>query len=174
MADQQFFRLVERIGFNRTRTFRELKQSPRKHEALVKVHSVALNFRHSPIVTSQHPFPVKEKVVHCPDAAGEIVEVGAGGSDFYVGDKVVAYFDPTNLYSPQVSWYHGQGGPVDNILREFVVLPAIAIVNIPETSLSFAQWASLVITGVASWNTLYGNIPLLPGQNVLFQVVYTH
>lgn len=29
--------------------------------------------------------------------------------------------------------------------------------------------AALVCTGVTAWNALYGNIPLKPGQTVLFQ-----
>ena len=32
--------------------------------------------------------------------------------------------------------------------------------------------ASLICTGVTAWNALYGNIPLKPGQIVLFQGFY--
>ncbi|EHA26128.1 hypothetical protein ASPNIDRAFT_142020 [Aspergillus niger ATCC 1015] len=45
-----------------------------------------------------------------------------------------------------------------------------SVVKIPESSsLSYAQWASVVCTGVTAWNAPFGALPLKPGQNVLFQ-----
>ena len=56
------------------------------------------------------------------------------------------------------------------MLRQYIAVPASAIVKIPYTSkLSWAQLAGLVCTGTTSWNALYGNLPLKPGQTVLFQ-----
>ena len=62
------------------------------------------------------------------------------------------------------------GGNVDGVLRQYITLPATSVVKIPEGGdQSFAEWASLVCTGVTSWNALYGNIPMKPGQTVLCQ-----
>ena len=56
------------------------------------------------------------------------------------------------------------------MLRQYVAVPAQAIVPIPKTTkLSWTQLAGLVCTGTTAWNALYGNLPLKPGQMVLFQ-----
>jgi len=56
------------------------------------------------------------------------------------------------------------------MLRQYVVIPASAIVKIPQTTqLSWTQLAGLVCTGTTAWNSLYGNLALKPGQTVLLQ-----
>ncbi|KAH7060680.1 hypothetical protein B0J12DRAFT_649719 [Macrophomina phaseolina] len=169
---QQVFRLIgPRKTFHELQSFEEPIPTISNREVLVHVRAVALNYRDIGVATSTYPFPVKDAVVPCSDAAGEIVEVGSAvAKDLAKGDTVVGTFDPTNLYGPQQSWRNGQGGPIDGVLRQYVVLPADAIVKVPrEAGLSFAQWASLVCTGVTAWNALYGNLPLRPGQVVLLQ-----
>jgi len=67
-------------------------------------------------------------------------------------------------------WLNGLGGPKDGVLRQYIAIPATAIVKIPSTTkLSWSQLASLVCTGTTAWNALYGNLPLKPGQTLLFQ-----
>lgn len=139
-----------------------------KHELFIKVRSVALNFRDIAISTGKYPFPVKDKVVPGSDAAGDIVGVGEGVQGFRKGDKVIATFDLSTLYGPIRNWNNGLGGPIDGVLREYVTIPAEAVVKLPDSSLSYAQWASVVCTGTTAWNSLYGNIPLKPGNTVLF------
>jgi NADPH:quinone reductase-like Zn-dependent oxidoreductase len=140
------------------------------NEILLKIRAISLNYRDLTIAKGRHPYPLKDQVIPCSDAAGEIAEVGSRVEGFKVGDRVVASFDATHLYGPQQNWNHMHGGPVDGFLREFAALPATAVVKIPdEAKLSFAQMAGLVCAGVTAWNALYGNIPLKPGQTVLFQ-----
>lgn len=172
MPSQPVFRLIgDRKSFNKLQSFQEDIPTINNREVLICVRAVALNYRDLAISTSQYPFPVKDKAVPCSDAAGEIVEVGSAvAKQLAVGDTVIGTFDSTNLYGPQQNWNHGQGGPVDGVLRQYVALPAEAVVKVPaEISLSHAQWASLVVTGVTAWNALYGNVLLKPGQTVLFQ-----
>ena len=67
----------------------------------------------------------------------------------------------------QLVWQFG--GCQDGVLREYIALPSVAVVKIsPDSTLSYPQLASLVCTGTTAWNSLYGNIPLKPGQTVLF------
>lgn len=175
MPSQRVFRLTgDRKSFDELQSFQEDIPTISNREVLIRVRAVALNYRDFAISTSQYPFPVKDKVVPCSDAAGEIVEVGSAvAKQLAVGDTVIGTFDPTNLYGPQQNWNHGQGGPVDGVLRQYVVLLAEAVVKVPaDASLSHAQWASLVVTGVTAWNALYGNVPLKPGQSVLFQGMF--
>ena len=160
----------ERTSVRNLKAFNEPIPKPAKHEVLVKVHAVSLNFRDIAIATSQYPFPVKDSVVPCSDAAGEVVQVGEGVKKVAVGDRVVGTFDPTNLFGQQADWLNSQGGPVDGVLREYVTIPAVAAVKVPKDSpQSFSEWSTLVCTGVTAWNALYGNVPLKPGQIVLCQ-----
>jgi NADPH:quinone reductase-like Zn-dependent oxidoreductase len=165
----QAFRLKERNGIDSLELVHEEIPSFDKHEVLIKIKSVALNFRDIGVANGQYPFPVKDHVVPCSDACGEVVEVGDCVQGLSKGDLVVGTFDPTNLYGQQKDWNNGLGGPVDGVLREFIALPSSSVVKVPSnTGLSTAHWASVVCTGVTAWNSLYANIPLRPGQIVLF------
>ncbi|KAJ5976827.1 hypothetical protein N7501_000169 [Penicillium viridicatum] len=153
MSNQNVIRLTSQGSWENLAHFKEPIPTAGKHEVLIAVKSVALNFRDIAIATSKYPFPIKKNVVPGSDAAGDVVEIGEGVSGFKLGDKG-----------------NGLGGPVDGVLREYISVPAQAVVKIPENStLSYTQWASVVCTGTTAWNSLYGNNPLKPGQTVLFQ-----
>ena len=165
---QTIIRNGERTSVRNLKAFKESIPEPAKHEVLIKVHSVSLNYRDIAIATSTYPFPVKDNVIPCSDAAGVVVQVGEGVKRVAVGDHVIGTLDFTNIYGPQMDWLNGQGGPVDGVLREYVSIPAISAVKVPKDSpQSFSEWSTLVVTGVTVWNTLYGNVPLKPGQIVL-------
>ncbi|TVY78322.1 Zinc-type alcohol dehydrogenase-like protein [Lachnellula suecica] len=141
-----------------------------KHEVLIKIRAVALNFRDIAILAEQYPLEVKENVIPCSDAAGEVVEVGSLIQDLKVGDRVIGSFAPAHLYGPALDSYLAHGAPIDGVLREYISLPGTAVTKFPSDSkLSFPQMSALVCTGVTAWNALYGNVPLKPGQTVLFQ-----
>ncbi|KAJ5645903.1 hypothetical protein N7490_002275 [Penicillium lividum] len=170
MSSQTVIRLTTQGSFDNLAEFKEPHPSAGKHEVLIKVRSVSRNFRDIAISTGQYPFPVKENVIPGSDTAGDIIEIGEDVFGFKEGDKVVVAFDPLTMYGPIKSWAHGFGGPQDGMMREYVSVPASAVVKIPEaSSLSYARWASVVCTGTTAWNSLYGNNPLKPGQTVLFQ-----
>ncbi|KAF2019569.1 putative zinc-type alcohol dehydrogenase-like protein [Aaosphaeria arxii CBS 175.79] len=170
MSSQVVFRLQSRTGHQAIKQFDESIPTIDKHEVLVKIRAVSLNFRDIGVANGGYPFPVKDGVVPCSDSAGEVIDVGSSVEGFAKGDNVIAVFDPTNLYGPQKDWKHGHGGPVDGFLREYAAVPASALVKIPDGSgLSFSQMAALVCTGVTAWNVLYGNMPIKPGHTVLFQ-----
>ncbi|PYH97536.1 NAD(P)-binding protein [Aspergillus ellipticus CBS 707.79] len=160
----------ERNSIRNLKAFKESIPVPSKHEVLIKVHSVSLNYRDIGVATSGYPFPVKDNVVPCSDAAGIVAEVGEGVKNLAKGDHVITTFDPTNLYGQQTDWLNGHGGPVDGVLREYLTIPATAAVPVPKDSRqSFSEWSTLVCTGVTAWNALYGLMPLKPGQIVLCQ-----
>ncbi|KAL5356250.1 chaperonin 10-like protein [Aspergillus floccosus] len=170
MSTHTVLRLTSQRSWDNLVELKEPRPSAGKHEVLIRVRSVALNFRDIAIATGQYPFPVKKNVIPGSDLAGDIAEVGENVSSLKKGDKVVVAFEPTTLYGPIKSWANALGGPVDGVLSEYVAVPAAAVVKIPdESTLSYAQWASVVCTGTTAWNALYGNNPLKPGQSVLFQ-----
>lgn len=170
MSKQTVLRVKSQNGPDGIQSQEEEIPKVGKHEVLVKVRGVTLNYRDLIITTGDYPFPVKKDVVPGSDGSGEIVEVGEGVSGFQKGDKVIGSFDITHQYGPQRDWEHGQGGPIDGVLRQYVPLPASAVVKIPEGSpQSYLEWACLVCTGTTAYNALYGNNPLKPGQTVLLQ-----
>lgn len=171
MSQQTVIRLPgERNSIQNFRAFQEPIPVPAKHEVLIKVHSVSLNYRDVGVALSLYPFPVKDNVVPCSDAAGVIVEVGEGVKNVSKDDHVITTFDPTNLYGQQMDWNNGHGAPVDGVLREYITVPVTSVVQVPKDSpQSFSEWSTLVCTGVTAWNALYALTPLKPGQIVLFQ-----
>jgi NADPH:quinone reductase-like Zn-dependent oxidoreductase len=171
MAQQKVFRLPSKgAGYEAIKETSEPIPKISPHEVLVKIHATTLNFRDLVIADGRYPFPAKDNVVPLSDGAGTIAEVGADVAGLQKDDWVIANFDITNLYGTQKDWEHGLGGPIDGMLRQYAAIPASAIVKIPKTTkLSWSQLAGLVCTGTTAWNSLYGNIPLKPGQTVLFQ-----
>ncbi|KAK1543976.1 hypothetical protein CPAR01_04609 [Colletotrichum paranaense] len=169
MATQQVFRLPQRTSVNDLVVGTEPIPEPSSNEVLVRIRSVALNFRDFAVATGQYPFPVKDNVVPGSDLSGDVVKVGSHVDDFAHGDKVISSFDLSTLYGAMKDWNHSLGGCVDGALREYIVLPSSALVKVPkETKLSYSQLSALVCTGTTAWNSLYGNIALKPGQTVLF------
>jgi NADPH:quinone reductase-like Zn-dependent oxidoreductase len=167
---QTVFRLEKRDSIDNLQSSQEPIPEIDGHEVLVRVRAVTLNFRDLAIATGKYPAPVKESVVPCSDAAGEVVKVGKHVLNLKEGDYVVGNFDVSNLYGPQQNMNNSLGGPLDGVLRQYIALPEIVLTRIPKsTSMNFLQMAALVCTGVTAWNALYGNNPLKPGQVVLFQ-----
>jgi NADPH:quinone reductase-like Zn-dependent oxidoreductase len=173
MKSQIVYRLTARNSFRDIKQFEEPMPTINLHEVLVRIKAVALNYRDLAISDGSYLLPVKDQVVPCSDGAGEVVETGTAVSGVRKGDHVIGSFNLTQLYGPQRDSDHAQGGTVDGVLRQYVALPEQAITVIPKSAgLSFPQMASLVCAGVTSWNALYGNTPLKPGQIVLFQGAY--
>lgn len=170
MSTQTVFRFPTRNTFEDLVSLQEPIPSISKHEVLIKVRAVSLNSRDLQIATSRYPAFVKENPIPCSDAAGDIIEVGEDVRGFQKGDRVVISFDLNNLYGPQKDFLTCQGGGCDGVLAQYIVRPASSVVKVSSTApQSYSELASLVCTGVTSWNALYGNIPLKPGQTVLVQ-----
>ncbi|KAI4701006.1 hypothetical protein J4E89_010842 [Alternaria sp. Ai002NY15] len=169
MTKQRVFRLPQRTSIQDLQVSEEDVPEPSAQEVLIRIKNVALNYRDFAVSTGKYPFPVKDNVVPCSDLSGEVVRVGSHVEDFAEGDKVIASFDLKTLYGAMPDWHHSLGGCYDGVLREFITLPSSALVRVPSTTkLSFAQLSALVCTGTTAWNALYGNVPLKPGQTVLF------
>ncbi|KAJ5949914.1 hypothetical protein N7454_001498 [Penicillium verhagenii] len=171
MAQHIVYRLPTRNAFEDLTCQQEDIPKPLSHEVLIKVRAVALNSRDCQIATSTYPFAIKDNVIPGSDAAGDIVEVGGLVTEFAKGDRVVVCFDQTRLYGPSTHPVAGQsGGGVDGVMAQYITRPAYAVVKVPrEASQTYSELATLVCTGVTSWNALYGNKPLVPGQVVLVQ-----
>ncbi|KAJ5326782.1 putative zinc-type alcohol dehydrogenase-like protein [Penicillium brevicompactum] len=170
MATQTVFRFPTRTAVEDIVSAQEEIPSLSKHEVLIKVRAVSLNSRDIQIATSKYPTFVKDNPIPCSDAAGDIVAVGDEVRGLANGDRVVVSFDIAHQYGPQKDFITTQGGGVDGVLAQYIARPASSVVKVPASApQSYSELATLVCTGVTSWNALYGNLPLKPGQTVLVQ-----
>lgn len=138
-------------------------------EVLVKIRSVTLHYRDIAIASSKYLLPTRDQVTPTSDMAGEVAEVGKLVDGFSIGDWVIPPFSASYLYGSFKEGVEAYGSVEDGMLRECVVLPAHILVKLPNSTLSFSQWAAVVCTGSTVWDAFYGNTPLRPGDTVLFQ-----
>jgi NADPH:quinone reductase-like Zn-dependent oxidoreductase len=120
-----------------------------------------LNFRDLAIVSGKYMRgPLTRDTIPLSDGAGEVAAVGAGVTQFAVGDRVVATF--TQGQPPEAL-----GSPLDGVLTEFAVFGEYGLLRVPE-HLSFEEAATLPCAGVTVWNALmHGPKSLRPGETVV-------
>ncbi|MFO1070937.1 MAG: NAD(P)-dependent alcohol dehydrogenase [Geminicoccaceae bacterium] len=139
----------------------ELRPGP--GEIAVSVRAASLNYRD--LLVAQRC----SGVVPLSDGAGVVAAVGDGVDAPAVGDRVVIGFMP--------GWVEGEfsaakkasslGGPgVDGVLAEQIVVPANAVVRIPD-AMTFEAAATLPCAGVTAWSALFERRPVQPGETVL-------
>jgi NADPH:quinone reductase-like Zn-dependent oxidoreductase len=167
MSSQTVFRLTLGTGLEGLRAFKETIPIPSKDEILIKIHSVALNYRDVAIATSSYPLPVKDNVILCSDMAGEVIQIGDHVTGFTISDRVIAPINVSFLYGQCRDHSQTFGGQTDGMLREYIALPAHAIIKLPKSGHDFEDWAAVIGTGSTVWNAFYGNTPLKPGDTVL-------
>ncbi|RUO23935.1 alcohol dehydrogenase [Aliidiomarina minuta] len=139
---------------------------PGPDQIRVKIHASSLNF-HDLGVALGH-IPADDGRIPLSDGAGVVEAVGAGVSDFKVGDHVVSTFFP--------DWLDGQpaianfsttpGDGVDGFASEYVVRSATAFTKAPE-GYSHAEAATITTAGVTAWRALIDNGGLKAGDTVL-------
>lgn len=142
--------------------------TPQRGEVLVKVQSVALNYRDLSLVLGNYVGPSKAGVVPCSDAAGEIAAVGEDVSVFKPGDRVISTFHPR--------WFGGRppltlgretyGNGVDGWLAEYKVVSQEAVVKLPN-AITHAEGSTLPCAATTAWTALSGADPIRAGQTVL-------
>jgi NADPH:quinone reductase-like Zn-dependent oxidoreductase len=131
------------------------------NEVLVRLRAASLNFRDLAIVSGKYMRgPLTRDTIPLSDGAGEVAAVGAGVTQFAVGDRVVAKF--TQGQPPEAL-----GSPLDGVLTEFAVFGENGLLRVPE-HLSFEEAATLPCAGVTVWNALmHGPKSLRPGETVV-------
>ena len=140
---------------------------PGAGEVLVRVRACSLNYRDLVMLRNERKLPVNG-LVPLSDGAGEVVAIGAGVTTHQVGKRVVADFFrrwPHGKFN-KMAMDSAQGGAVDGMLSELVVLPADAVTVIPE-HLSFAEAATLPCAALTAWNALVTRGNLRAGDSVL-------
>lgn len=140
---------------------------PEADEVLIRVQACSLNYRDLVMLRNERKLPVGG-LVPLSDGAGEIIAVGKDVKQRSVGERVVADFFrqwPHGRFS-KAAMDSAQGGAVDGMLSELVVLPADAVTPIPQ-HLSYIEAATLPCAGLTAWNALMTRGNVKAGDSVL-------
>ncbi|WP_323658370.1 NAD(P)-dependent alcohol dehydrogenase [Pectobacterium versatile] len=142
--------------------------APGAGQIRVRIHASSLNY-HDLGVVSGH-MPSADRRIPMADGAGIVEAVGAGVSDFAIGDRVVSTFFPIWLNGDPVNGDFSTvpGDGVDGYAREWVVAEATSFTHAPE-GWSHAEAATLTTAGLTVWRALVVNGGVKAGDTVLVQ-----
>ncbi len=139
---------------------------PGPGEIRVRVHASSLNFHDFGVVIGR--IKTEDGRIPMSDGAGVVEAVGAGVTEFKVGDSVVSGFFPQWLDGPPLigDFSTTPGDGVDGFAREVIVLPATAFTHSPR-GYSHLEAATLTTAGLTAWRALVVNGGLKAGDTVL-------
>ncbi len=140
--------------------------APAPGEIRVRLHASSLNYHDLGVVVG--PRPVEDGRIPMSDGAGVIESVGAGVTEFAVGDHVVSTFFPQWIDGdPTVAGFATTPGDgVDGFACEVAVRPAAAFTRAPR-GYTNAEAATLTTAGVTAWRALVAHGGLKAGDSVL-------
>ena len=140
--------------------------APGPGEITVRIRAASLNYRDVLVATGF--FPAADGLIPLSDGAGDVVAVGAGVSQFKVGDAVVSTFHPAWLdgHIEKSEMLGTPGGPADGFACEETTRPALHFTHAPR-GLSHAEAATITCAGVTAWRALFTDGGLKPGATVL-------
>ena len=155
-------------GFDRVVLGATEATMPGAGEISVRIRASSLNYHDYAVVSGA--MPPREARIPLSDGAGEVIAVGAGVSEFAVGDHVVSTFFPDWLDGrPQAEGFaRTPGDGIDGFAREQVTMPATAFTHTPR-GYSHAEAATLTTAGLTAWRALMEDGALQPGETVLVE-----
>jgi NADPH:quinone reductase-like Zn-dependent oxidoreductase len=145
--------------------------TPGPGQVLVRLRAASLNFRDILTLDGKYgSFQKRENLILLSDGAGEIVELGAGVSEWKTGDRVVGCFFP--------HWKDGEpqerllrdalGGLVDGVACQYRVFGRDEILAIPK-QLDFIEASTLPCAALTAWNAVREVAQVGPEDIVLTQ-----
>ncbi len=139
---------------------------PGPGEICVRLRASSLNYHDYAVVTGM--LPVAEDRVPMSDGAGEVVSIGAGVTDFSVGDAVMTVFFP--------KWQSGKetearlsgvpGDHIDGYAAEYACRHESAFTRIP-AGYSMEEAATLPCAALTAWRALFVENKIGPDSWVL-------
>lgn len=139
---------------------------PGQGEVRVRIHAASLNKRDLMILSGHYPVSIEGSITPLSDGAGEITAVGANVDSLSFGDRVTNLFWRDWIDGPAQADHVAMGAEIDGVLADEIILPAHALVKIPDT-LSYAEAATLPCAALTAWNALMETGDLKAGQTVL-------
>lgn len=164
------YRLDDFQSLDHLRLHDEREDEPQRGEVKIRVHAVSLNYRDIAMVKGRYPRPHKKGLIPTSDGAGEIIAIGAGVTQFKVGDRVIGTFHPRWFGGPihATMGQEAYGDNNDGWLTETKVLNQEAVVRVPDT-MSYEDASTLPCAGLTAWTALTGAASIRAGHSVLVQ-----
>src|SRR4051812_15841266 len=138
--------------------------------ARVEIRAVSLNYRDLLVMRGIYDPGLRLPLIPLSDAAGVILEVGSHVDGLRVGDRVVTHAIPDwreGAFNPKLA-RSLLGGPGQGVFSEQRVLPARALLRVPD-GIGFEQAACLPVAGLAAWSALRTEARIDRGNTVLLQ-----
>jgi NADPH:quinone reductase-like Zn-dependent oxidoreductase len=146
------------------------KPEPTKGEVRIRVEAASLNYRDLLILDAAGQGGLNGRVPLC-DGAGVVDAVGSDVTQWHVGDRVVAGYFRDWVSGPFKPGYIPSAlgsRTLDGLLTEYIVLPATALVAVPE-HLTLMEAATLPCAAVTAWHGLVTRGGLSKGDTLLVQ-----
>lgn len=142
--------------------------APGPGEIKVALKASSLNYHDYAVVVGMIPSALGR--IPMSDGAGEVVAVGAGVTEYKVGDAVVSTFFPDWLDGgpPQTAFTGVPGDGIDGYARQAVTAPTHWFTRVPK-GYSHAEAATLTCAGLTAWRALFVDNAIKPGDTVLVQ-----
>ncbi len=140
---------------------------PGPGDAIVGLRAAALNHRDAWIAQGRYA-GITLPVILGSDGAGEVLEVGTGVPNSWLGTRVVINpsLDWGDDHLAQGRTYRILGMPDDGTFAERVKVPATNLVAKPE-GLSWEEAAALPLAGLTAYRALVTRARVQPGESVL-------
>jgi NADPH:quinone reductase-like Zn-dependent oxidoreductase len=146
------------------------RPTPTSGEVRIRVEAASLNYRDLLILDAAGAGGLDGRVPLC-DGAGIVDAIGADVSQWRVGDRVAASYFRDWVSGPFRAGYIPSAlgsRTLDGMLAEYVVLPATALVSVPE-HLTSVEAATLPCAGVTVWHGLMTRGGMGKGDTLLVQ-----
>lgn len=144
--------------------------APKPGEVLVDIAAVTLNYRDLAIAAGTYAPTQQLPLIPASDAVGTISAIGAGVTEWKVGDRVIGCYMQTWDRGPSRASdrQNTLGSPLDGVLCEQKVFQQSSIVAAPAT-LADDACAALPIAALTAWCSLFEHGEAQPGETVLVQ-----
>ena len=149
------FEIGDQQGVASLRASERPQPIPGPGEAVLRVKAVCLNHRDLLVLSGTYGARRPETRVPVSDGVGEVTAIGPGVTGVAVGDRATCAHFVSWLGGPfaMSAFAHDLGITHDGWLAEYVLVPAAAVVKIPDT-LSDDQAAALPAAGLTAWNAV--------------------
>jgi NADPH:quinone reductase-like Zn-dependent oxidoreductase len=160
----------EKISLKDLRLVERPDPTPGQHDIVLRMRAASLNYRDIAIERGNYHIQVAPPLVPLSDGAGEVIAVGAKVNRFRIGDLACPLYLPDWIDGPVSSRMARRrlGGPTDGVLTEMMCLNEEEAVRVP-SHLDPVEAASLPVSALTAWNSLYRIGTVLPGDTVLVQ-----
>ena len=162
------WQIVGEGGIDALELVEKRSPEPAPGQVKVRVRANSINYRDLNAVRAPARMGLAFPRIPNSDGAGDVTAVGAGVSGIATGDRVAGCFFQ-NWAAGEVSaavMASAQGGALDGMLAEEVVLDAHGVVPIP-AHLDHAEAATLPCAALTAWHALVERGGLKAGDTVL-------